>query len=443
MGKFSLTDDDLETVECSDMNTIKITGSFIEKAKGQDTDEVDLFFGKIVSCRHRIHMIVLNRTNVPLLSNLGLLDNGSSQKFSELEEIHVNITNKLITIGQIIEITQQFDHLSRVVVEIIQVDVEYAYERLHEINNCDEILIQYDRQTIRIDFKRGSIQLSDAKMIELVGDCESLQLIDATLPYMGEEFKQKLGTFDKILARTNSVDLAKMLTATRRSELALIINDMEVDLAIYFECHKYISVNVLHWQPILYIIPLTVESLIMFYDMTPTDCDLDILLNLKHLNAFTMVDQVIEEDMELPPMAVMHASTNAHLALFALLARFDANIHWPNLQSFDAFMPDIEHLGGRSETLIKLDAVRNFSNELPPTAPRDAYRLLFIKKLRCLFDMKSLSSFRLRFAKEQRGAINGLFPYMLEMDVFGWVFKVVEHQIVGTKVFRSRFYVNL
>lgn len=385
---------------------------------------------------HDIRVLELDRPNGPLLHKLGFFNN-SPDKYSGLKVFHLRITNKLVTVGQLGAIMQRKNHLSRLVVEILPVDFDFAYECLHAIKNCDELLLQYGVESIRIDFRNSSIRLSDAAKIGLAQHYESLQFVNASIPNMDEEFQKQLGELDYIFARTKDVHFSKVLTATRRTELALTINDEKGDIATYFECRKYISINVLYWPAILALIPPTAESLVIFYKAPPTVEDMDILLALRSIKEFTMTETIIVEDMPFAPERNNRAPINAHSALITLLAKFDANEHWPNLQSFSAFMPALEHLVEEA-TLFQLAPVKDFINEMPVLAKREILELLFIKKLRALFDLESLNSFELNFDENQWEICNALQLYLDEVDIFGWKFETVGSQIVGTKVFSIR-----
>lgn len=458
----------LDGLTCFNMRTVKICGGLVDDDQAISAAVVHEFLDKIVSCKSEIRVIKLEEPNMALAHRIELAGEKAAE-FSKLMDLHVKIERKVMTLGQILRLTHDLVHLNLVLVKILPLDRAAAFRKLRQIKTCDWLEVDYGHH-FTIDFKQRIFITTDTTMIGLAKEYESLRLFDPkfTDQRNDQKFRQSLGMFDKVYIRTDDFEFVDSLFAREWKELHLRLMDLGEMVGVHYQDRERVKVDVIGPPKTFKKISQEVKSLEIFYDLwSPTDNmedpdenlqeiadnkgvntgkmkgkpkaladnmkllinDMDWLLKLEMLEHFNMA----EDFVALPTAPSLSPSTSAHFALIVLLALLDAKSHWPNLQTFQAFLPNV-NLSELRKNFIYLARVEEFQDELLEMQTIDVNELYFIAQLRNLFEVKSLTSVTFRFTDPQQRMADNIFMYLKEFELDGWLFELSSNQIVGSKV---------
>lgn len=311
-------------------------------------------------------------------------------KFDKLKCLNIDITRKLTTSSHISAVLQCIEHLNHLCIRIPRWDLSNAMDILSNIENCDNLSIQYDDHEISLDFRQRSLKTSDVASLELfeyTGALLILEYPDAEYSQLCSVLLEQQENYHMIhILTTNASHLQVLCDKSIQTVQIAYVEDiseekgkdkkqeqenkemeekMKVASGTFFWWSGYFSAN-MRKPELANHIPTDVTALELHYNAE--DPPVNLLLKLDHLERLRLVGMWIDGHMDQfvqirAPQATActnddHRTTES-LPLI-LLNMLDPGHHWQALHTIQLDLLFIDKLE-RLRHLLRLPKLRKLS----------------------------------------------------------------------------------
>lgn len=170
----------------------------------------------------------------------------NEKKLDQLNTLALDITHKLINISAIADVLECIEHLSTLILNIERVDLAAAMHNLVTIQNCGQLVIQFDSQKLVWDYAKQSLRTTDLpslKWFEYTGNLLTfVSHHDNDLELLIELLIKQQDNFHMIHLITETIEHLRAIIWLPAARAIYKVNGIVV--GTFFRLGYYIATNI-------------------------------------------------------------------------------------------------------------------------------------------------------------------------------------------------------